>query len=60
MVDALEDDGYRVDACIDLWKRMAPRIQAPGGTYVLRLSQRALIGDRTYPVTNRYRLPADI
>jgi len=27
---------------------------------VLRLSQRALIGDRNYPVTNRYRLPADI
>ena len=60
-VDALEEDGYRVDACIDLWKRMArSEFKRRAAPMVLRLSQRALIGDRNYPVTNRYRLPADI
>ncbi|MAH87877.1 MAG: hypothetical protein CMF26_04630 [Kiloniella sp.] len=59
-VDALADEGFRVDACIDLWKRMArSEFKRRAAPMVLRLSQRALIGDRVYPVTNRYRLPAD-
>ena len=50
-----------MEACIDLWKRISlseyKRRVAP---VVLRLSQRALVGDRAYPLTNRYRLPSDL
>ena len=60
-IDSLEDEGFRVEACIDLWKRISvseyKRRSAP---VVLRLSQRALVGDRAYPLTNRYRLPSDL
>ena len=60
-LDGLEDDGYRVEACIDLWKKISlseyKRQVAP---VVIRLSQRALVGDRAYPLTNRYRFPSDL
>ena len=60
-LDGLEDEGYRVEACIDLWKRISlseyKRQDAP---VVVRLSQRALVGDRAYPLTNRYRFPSDL
>lgn len=60
-IDGLEDEGYRLEACIDLWKKMSvSEYKRRAAPVVLRLSQRALVGDRAYPLTNRYRLPSDL
>ena len=60
-LDALEDEGYRVEACIDLWKRLSlSEFKRRAAPVVIRLSQRARTGDRAYPITNRYRLPTDL
>ena len=60
-MEALEDEGFRVEACVDLWKKMSlSEFKRRAAPVVLRLSQRALVGDRAYPITNRYRLSSDL
>ena len=60
-IEGLEDEGYRLEACVDLWKKMSlSEFKRRAAPVVLRLSQRAIVGDRAYPLTNRYRLSSDL